>query len=77
MLDQLNENLIGKGEEPVTFDHDCREGICGMCSLTINGIPHGPEKATTVCQLHMRHFKEGETVTVEPFGPVPFPSFVI
>jgi succinate dehydrogenase / fumarate reductase iron-sulfur subunit len=73
MLDILNENLIEKGEEPVAFDHDCREGICGMCSLVINGIPHGHEKQTTVCQLHMRHFKDGQTVTIEPWRSKPLP----
>lgn len=73
MLDLLNEDLIEKGDEPVAFDHDCREGICGMCSLTINGIPHGPERLTTVCQLHMRHFSDGETVTIEPWRANPFP----
>ena len=67
MLDQLNEELIEKGEEPVAFDHDCREGICGACSLVINGVPHGPEKATTTCQLHMRHFKNGDNVHIAPF----------
>src|SRR5687768_7860944 len=66
MLDLVNEDLLGKGEEPIAFDHDCREGICGMCSLTINGVPHGPS-ATTTCQLYMRHFKEGETIYIEPF----------
>ena len=65
MLDVLNERLQESGEEPVAFDHDCREGICGMCSLVINGIPHGHEKSTTTCQLHMRKFKDGETVTIE------------
>ncbi|MDA0347245.1 MAG: succinate dehydrogenase/fumarate reductase iron-sulfur subunit [Verrucomicrobia bacterium] len=73
MLDLLNEDIIEKGDEPVAFDHDCREGICGMCSLTINGIPHGPERMTTVCQLHMRHFNDGETITVEPWRAKPFP----
>jgi succinate dehydrogenase / fumarate reductase, iron-sulfur subunit len=73
MLDLLNEDIIDKGDEPVAFDHDCREGICGMCSLTINGIPHGPERMTTVCQLHMRHFNDGETITVEPWRAKPFP----
>lgn len=73
MLDLLNEDLIESGDEPVAFDHDCREGICGMCSLTINGIPHGPERMTTVCQLHMRHFKDGQTITVEPWRAKPFP----
>ncbi len=73
MIDILNEELISKGDEPVAFDHDCREGICGMCSMTINGIPHGPERATTACQLHMRHFKDGETITIEPWRAKPFP----
>lgn len=67
MLDVLNEELIGKGEDPVAFDHDCREGICGMCGLMINGIPHGPEKGTTTCQLHMRKFKDGDTIYIEPW----------
>ncbi len=73
MLDILSEELVEKGEEPIAFDHDCREGICGMCSMTINGIPHGPEKATTACQLHMRHFENGETITIEPWRAKPFP----
>jgi succinate dehydrogenase / fumarate reductase iron-sulfur subunit len=73
MLDVLNEKLLQAGEEPVAFDHDCREGICGSCSLTINGIPHGPEKATTACQLYMRHFRDGETITIEPWRAKPFP----
>ena len=73
MLDSLNEQLIAKDEVPVSFDHDCREGICGMCSMTINGEPHGPEKATTTCQLHMRHFKDGETITIEPWRARAFP----
>lgn len=73
MLDLLNEDLIETGDEPVAFDHDCREGICGMCSLTINGIPHGPERMTAVCQLHMRHFSDGQTVTIEPWRAKPFP----
>ncbi len=73
MLDQLNEKLISEGEEAIAFDHDCREGICGMCSLTINGLPHGPRRATTACQLHMRHFKDGETITIEPWRARPFP----
>lgn len=73
MLDVLNEKLIQNGSEPVAFDHDCREGICGACSLTINGIPHGKDKGTTTCQLHMRRFKDGETITVEPFRAKPFP----
>ncbi|XRQ11826.1 succinate dehydrogenase/fumarate reductase iron-sulfur subunit [Actinomadura welshii] len=73
MLDVLNERLIADGEEPVAFDHDCREGICGMCSLVINGTPHGPERATTTCQLHMRKFKDGEVIDVEPWRAAAFP----
>jgi succinate dehydrogenase / fumarate reductase, iron-sulfur subunit len=73
VLDVVNEGLIKKGEPPIAFDSDCREGICGMCSLVINGIPHGHEHATTVCQLHMRHFKDGETITVEPWRAKAFP----
>ena len=73
MLDVLNEQLLAKGEEPIAFDHDCREGICGTCSLVINGVPHGPERATTTCQLHMRKFRDGQTVTVEPFRARAFP----
>jgi succinate dehydrogenase / fumarate reductase, iron-sulfur subunit len=72
MLDVLNNELISKGEEPVAFDHDCREGICGMCSLYINGRPHGPLQTTT-CQLHMRSFKDGETITIEPWRAKAFP----
>jgi succinate dehydrogenase / fumarate reductase iron-sulfur subunit len=72
MLDVLNEQLIDKGEDPVHFDHDCREGICGMCSLFINGRPHGPLQTTT-CQLHMRSFKDGETITIEPWRATAFP----
>ncbi|MFC1554600.1 succinate dehydrogenase/fumarate reductase iron-sulfur subunit [candidate division KSB1 bacterium] len=72
MLDVLNENLIKKGEDPITFDNDCREGICGMCSLVINGIAHGPEQTCT-CQLHMRSFKDGDTITIEPWRAKPFP----
>lgn len=72
MIDVLNESLVKKGEEPIAFDHDCREGICGMCSLYINGRPHGPLQTTT-CQLHMRSFKDGETITVEPWRAKPFP----
>ncbi|GIV38966.1 MAG: succinate dehydrogenase [Thermonema sp.] len=72
MLDVLNESLIHKGEDPVAFDHDCREGICGMCSLFINGKPHGPEQTTT-CQLHMRSFKDGDTIVIEPWRAKPFP----
>lgn len=67
MLDVVNEELAQQGKEPIAFDHDCREGICGMCSLMINGNAHGPQKATTTCQLHMRQFKNGETITIEPF----------
>ena len=73
MLDILNEQLIQQGEEPVVFDHDCREGICGMCSLYINGRPHGPDDAVTVCQLHMRKFKDGDIIVVEPWRARPFP----
>ncbi|MFC5187315.1 succinate dehydrogenase/fumarate reductase iron-sulfur subunit [Actinomadura harenae] len=73
MLDVLNERLITEGEEPVAFDHDCREGICGMCSLVINGTPHGPERMTTTCQLHMRKFKDGEVIDVEPWRASAFP----
>ncbi|HCM78058.1 MAG TPA: succinate dehydrogenase/fumarate reductase iron-sulfur subunit [Cytophagales bacterium] len=72
MIDVLNESLVKKGEEPIAFDHDCREGICGMCSLYINGRPHGPLQTTT-CQLHMRSFKDGQTITVEPWRAQPFP----
>ena len=73
MLDILNEHLINAGEEPVVFDHDCREGICGMCSLYINGHPHGPATGATTCQLYMRRFKDGETITVEPWRSAGFP----
>jgi len=73
MLDLLNESLINQNKDPIAFDHDCREGICGACSLTINGRPHGPEKATTVCQLHMRCFKDGDTLIIEPWRAKPFP----
>ena len=73
MLDFLNNKLLNDGQEPVAFDHDCREGICGSCSLFINGIAHGPERGTTTCQLHMRKFKDGETVYVEPFRAKAFP----
>ena len=73
MIDVLNEQLINKGEEPVAFDHDCREGICGMCSMYINGRAHGPWKGTTTCQLHMRAFKDGETITIEPWRAKGFP----
>jgi succinate dehydrogenase / fumarate reductase iron-sulfur subunit len=73
MLDVLNEKLIADGEEPVAFDHDCREGICGMCSLVINGTPHGPEQGTTTCLLHMRTFRDGEVIDVEPWRAKAFP----
>lgn len=72
MLDIVNEDLIGNGTEPIAFDHDCREGICGMCSLTINGVPHGPGRGTT-CQLYMRKFSDRDTITIEPFRAAPFP----
>ncbi|MCE7000569.1 succinate dehydrogenase/fumarate reductase iron-sulfur subunit [Saccharothrix sp. S26] len=72
-LDVLNERLITTGQEPVAFDHDCREGICGMCGMMINGMAHGPERATTACQLHLRHFRDGDVVTVEPWRAEPFP----
>ncbi len=73
MLDLVNEDLIGQGKEPIAFDHDCREGICGMCSLMINGEAHGPETGTTTCQLHMRHFKDGDEIVVEPWRARAFP----
>ena len=73
MLDILNEQLISKGEEPIAFDSDCREGICGMCGIMINGVPHGPQSATTACQLHMRTFKSGDEIWVEPFRARAFP----
>jgi succinate dehydrogenase / fumarate reductase iron-sulfur subunit len=73
MLDILNNELIEKGVDPIAFDHDCREGICGTCSLYINGRPHGPDTAVTTCQLHMRKFKEGETITIEPWRAKAFP----
>jgi succinate dehydrogenase / fumarate reductase iron-sulfur subunit len=74
MLDIVNDGLEAKGEEPIGFDHDCREGICGMCSLTINGIPHGKDRGVgTTCQLYMRRFRDGETITIEPFRAGPFP----
>lgn len=73
MLDMLNEDLIAKGEEPVVFDHDCREGICGMCGFVINGIPHGPDRGTTACQLHMRSFKDGDVLSLEPWRSKAFP----
>jgi succinate dehydrogenase / fumarate reductase iron-sulfur subunit len=73
MLDVVNEGLIARGEEPIAFDSDCREGICGMCSLVINGIPHGGHRGTATCQLHMRHFRDGETITIEPWRAKAFP----
>ena len=73
MLDVLNNELVEKGDEPVAFDHDCREGICGMCSLFINGEAHGPDRGITTCQLHMRKFKEGDTIYIEPFRAKAFP----
>src|SRR5437016_4380615 len=75
MLDLINDGLLQKGEEPIAFDSDCREGICGMCSLVINGVPHGAQyqPGTAVCQLHMRKFKDGETITIEPWRAKAFP----
>jgi succinate dehydrogenase / fumarate reductase iron-sulfur subunit len=73
MLDVVNEGLIGRGEDPIAFDHDCREGICGMCGMMINGFAHGPRPATTVCQLHMRSFRDGETIVIEPWRAAAFP----
>ncbi|WP_298531292.1 succinate dehydrogenase/fumarate reductase iron-sulfur subunit [uncultured Algibacter sp.] len=73
MMDVLNEQLVNTGEEPVAFDHDCREGICGMCSLYINGEAHGPDRGITTCQLHMRMFKDGDTITIEPWRAAAFP----
>jgi len=73
MLDVLNEELMAKGEEPIAFDSDCREGICGMCSLTVNGIPHGPRMGTTVCQLHMRAYQDGDEIFIEPWRAKAFP----
>jgi len=73
MIDVLNEGLVSKGEEPVAFDHDCREGICGMCSMYINGEAHGPDRGVTTCQLHMRMFNDGDTITIEPFRDAAFP----
>ncbi|EOQ95935.1 succinate dehydrogenase and fumarate reductase iron-sulfur protein [Leptospira wolbachii serovar Codice str. CDC] len=73
MLDVVNDDLIKKGDDPIAFDHDCREGICGACSMVINGVPHGPEKGTTTCQLHMRKFKDGDTVYIEPWRAKAFP----
>ena len=73
MLDVVNERLETQGKSPIAFDHDCREGVCGSCSLMIDGCAHGPEKGTTTCQLHMRHFKDGETIVIEPFRAKAFP----
>ena len=73
MLDVVNEGLIKKGDDAIAFDSDCREGICGMCSLVVNGIAHGPDRGTTVCQLHMRRFKDGDTITIEPWRAKAFP----
>ena len=73
MLDVVNEGLVRKGEEAIAFDSDCREGICGMCSLVVNGVPHGPDRGTTVCQLHMRRFKNGDTIVIEPWRAKAFP----
>jgi len=73
MLDVLNEELMGQGQDPIAFDHDCREGICGACSMVINGRPHGPQKNTTACQLHMRQFKDGDEITIEPWRAKAFP----
>jgi succinate dehydrogenase / fumarate reductase iron-sulfur subunit len=73
MIDVVNEGLIERGQDPIAFDSDCREGICGMCSLVINGVPHGGHRATATCQLHMRHFKDGETITIEPWRAKAFP----
>jgi succinate dehydrogenase / fumarate reductase iron-sulfur subunit len=73
MLDVLNERLIARGDDPIAFDHDCREGICGTCGVVINGVPHGPRRATTTCQLHLRHFSDGEEITIEPWRAKAFP----
>src|SRR6058998_2737384 len=73
MLDVVNEGLIAKGEEPIAFDSDCREGICGTCSIVINGVAHGGQRGTTACQLHLRHFRDGETITIEPWRAKSFP----
>ena len=73
MLDTVNEKLIAANEVPIEFDHDCREGICGTCSLMIDGIPHGPQRSTATCQLHMRKFQDGDVITIEPWRAVGFP----
>jgi len=73
MLDVVNEGLVKSGKDAIAFDSDCREGICGMCSLVVNGVPHGPDRGTTVCQLHMRKFRDGETITIEPWRAKAFP----
>ena len=73
MLDQVNENLIAEGEEPIQFDHDCREGICGSCGVMINGQAHGPQRGTATCQLHMRHYSDGDEITIEPWRAAAFP----
>src|ERR1700732_3791740 len=73
MLDVVNEGLVAKGKDAIAFDSDCREGICGMCSRVVNGVPHGPDRGTTVCQLHMRRFKDGDTITIEPWRAKAFP----
>jgi succinate dehydrogenase / fumarate reductase iron-sulfur subunit len=73
MLDHVNERLVREGREPIAFDHDCREGICGTCSQVINGVPHGPQEKTTVCQLHMRHFRDKDSIYIEPFRAKAFP----
>lgn len=73
MLDVVNERLVREGKDAIAFDSDCREGICGTCSLVVNGVPHGPDRGTTVCQLHMRHFKDGDTITIEPWRAKAFP----
>jgi len=73
MLDILNEQLVVQGDDPVAFDHDCREGICGACSLFINGRPHGPDRGITTCQMHMRNFRDGDTIVIEPWRAKPFP----
>ena len=73
MLDLVNERLIADGKEPIAFEHDCREGICGCCNMVINGSPHGPEKATTTCQLHMRHYRNGDEIWIEPWRATAFP----